>query len=40
VLHLLGFDHERPRDAKRMEPLEIAILAKLKIPNPYLSKAA
>jgi probable rRNA maturation factor len=40
VLHLLGFDYERPRDARRMEPLEIAILAKLKIPNPYLSKAA
>lgn len=40
VLHLLGFDHERPRDAKLMEPLEIEILAKLKISNPYLSKAA
>jgi probable rRNA maturation factor len=40
VLHLLGFDHERPRDAKLMEPLEIEILAKLKIPNPYISKAA
>jgi probable rRNA maturation factor len=40
VLHLLGFDHERARDAKVMEPLEIEILAGLKIPNPYLSKAA
>ena len=40
VLHLLGFDHERPRDAKLMEPLEVEILAKLKISNPYLSKAA
>lgn len=40
ILHLLGFDHERPRDAKLMEPLEIEILAKLKISNPYLSKAA
>jgi probable rRNA maturation factor len=40
VLHLLGFDHERPRDARLMEPLEIEILAGLKIPNPYLSKAA
>jgi probable rRNA maturation factor len=40
VLHLLGFDHERPRDAKLMEPLEIEILATLKIPNPYLPKAA
>lgn len=40
VLHLLGFDHERPRDARLMEPLEIEILARLKIPNPYFSKAA
>jgi len=40
VLHLLGFDHERPRDAKLMEPLEVEILARLKIPNPYLAKAA
>jgi probable rRNA maturation factor len=40
VLHLLGFDHERPRDARLMEPLEIEILAGLKIPDPYLSKAA
>jgi probable rRNA maturation factor len=40
VLHLLGFDHERPCDARLMEPLEIEILAGLKIPNPYLSKAA
>jgi probable rRNA maturation factor len=40
VLHLLGFDHERSRDAAVMEPLEIEILKGLKIPNPYLSKKA
>jgi len=40
VLHLLGFDHERARDAAVMEPLEIEILKRLKIPNPYLSRFA
>ena len=35
VLHLAGYDHERPRDAKVMEPLEVKILAKLGIENPY-----
>ncbi len=35
VLHLLGFDHERPRDAKVMEPLETRILAELGIADPY-----
>lgn len=36
VLHLLGYDHETTRDARVMEPLEIAILAKLGIDNPYI----
>lgn len=40
VLHLLGFDHERPRDAAVMEPMEIEILKRLKIPNPYLARFA
>jgi probable rRNA maturation factor len=35
VLHLAGYDHERPRDAKIMEPLEVKILATLGIADPY-----
>jgi probable rRNA maturation factor len=35
VLHLLGYDHERARDAKVMEPLEVEILAGLGIADPY-----
>lgn len=40
VLHLLGYDHETEADAQKMEPLEVKILAEMKIPNPYLIKAA
>ncbi len=36
MLHLLGYDHERNADAKKMEALEIKILKKLGISNPYL----
>ncbi|MES2471861.1 MAG: rRNA maturation RNase YbeY [Pseudomonadota bacterium] len=35
VLHLAGYDHERPRDAKLMEPLEVKILKRLGIADPY-----
>lgn len=35
VLHLLGFDHIRPGDAKVMERRERAILARLSFPDPY-----
>jgi len=36
-LHLLGFDHINDNDALAMESLEIAILAKLSIADPYNS---
>ena len=37
LLHLLGYDHELgEQQAEQMEALEIAILAKLGIHNPYL----
>lgn len=37
ILHLIGFDHEENEAAEIMENLEIKILKKLKISNPYLS---
>ena len=35
ALHLLGYDHERDADARRMERREIAVLRRLGFPNPY-----
>ena len=35
VLHLLGHDHERDADARRMEALEVRILRGLGVANPY-----
>ncbi len=35
VLHLLGYDHEAPGEAERMETLETAVLARLGVPDPY-----
>ncbi len=35
LLHLLGYDHETDEEAEAMEALEIAILARLGIANPY-----
>lgn len=34
-LHLLGYDHEKEKEAKNMESLEIQILESLNISNPY-----
>jgi len=39
VLHLLGYDHENDRDARRMEALERRVLAQLGYPDPYEASA-
>lgn len=36
LLHLIGYDHEKSEDAKVMEKIEIKILRKLGIKNPYI----
>jgi len=38
VLHLLGFDHERAGEARRMEALEVAILDELGVADPYRAR--
>ena len=35
TLHLLGFDHIDQQEAEEMESIEIAILKKLAIDDPY-----
>jgi probable rRNA maturation factor len=37
ALHLIGYDHERTRDARRMERREISVLKRLGFDNPYRS---
>lgn len=37
-LHLLGYDHETDRDAKKMERLEVKILSGLGVPDPYVEQ--
>ena len=36
-LHLMGYDHQSDSDAEAMEKLERDVLARLKIPDPYLA---
>ncbi len=36
MLHAMGFDHENEADAEAMEALEIRVLARFRINNPYL----
>jgi probable rRNA maturation factor len=35
TLHLVGYDHEHPGEARRMERREIAVLRRLGFANPY-----
>ena len=37
ALHLLGYDHERDDEARRMERREVALLKRFGITNPYRS---
>jgi len=36
-LHLVGHDHAAEAEADAMEALEVAVLARLDVPNPYLT---
>ena len=38
MLHLRGFDHERTRDAMRMQGVEAVILARLGYRDPYAAE--
>lgn len=39
TLHLLGHDHIEEKEAETMERLEINIMRKLGLPNPYLTQS-
>jgi probable rRNA maturation factor len=39
-LHLAGYDHMADKEAEAMENLEIAVLRRLKVPNPYIARDA
>jgi probable rRNA maturation factor len=39
-LHLIGYDHGAEAEAETMEALEIAILRRLDVPNPYAAPGA
>ena len=38
VLHAAGYNHTNSLDAIKMEKLEIVILKRFQIPNPYIKK--
>jgi probable rRNA maturation factor len=38
-LHLVGYDHESPKEAEEMEAIERKILQRLAIPDPYRRSA-
>ncbi|HTT47545.1 MAG TPA: rRNA maturation RNase YbeY [Pseudolabrys sp.] len=37
-LHLVGYDHQADAEADKMEGLESKIMARLKMPDPYLER--
>jgi probable rRNA maturation factor len=37
-LHLVGYDHTADEEAEAMEGLEISVLARLRVPNPYVAR--
>jgi probable rRNA maturation factor len=37
-LHLIGYDHEADEEAQVMEKLEISVLARIRVPNPYAAR--
>ena len=39
-LHLIGYDHESEPEAEAMEQLERTVLARLGVPDPYLTHEA
>ena len=39
-LHLVGYDHAAEEEAAAMEALEIAVLARLDVPDPYIAREA
>jgi probable rRNA maturation factor len=40
LLHLVGYDHQTVREARRMEGLEVAILHEMGIADPYARSIA
>ena len=39
-LHLMGYDHQTDSEADDMERIEVAILSRLHVPDPYLAREA